>query len=168
MTTLLRYSNKLPGADAEKDDDAIKRIMFKSFPDDQQISHNRSGRKVRNQTMTQILQFMKDDKNYKGNQDRKKFLLETRNMVKVLMGSSVKGLRDQPWVLLGSCLTQGLLQLISLGSKCVAQLSTNVTIRLFWEALGVYPKKFALPAFIDAIYLLIHIFIKLHRSPCEA
>ena len=72
MTTLLRYSNKLPGTEAIKDEESIKKIIFKSFPDDWQITYNRSGRNLQDQTMAQVLQFMKDEKNYKDNQERKK------------------------------------------------------------------------------------------------
>ena len=72
MTTLLRYSNKLPGTEAVKDDESIKKIIFKSFPDDWQITYNRSGRSLKYQMMAQVLQFMRDEKNYKDNQDRKK------------------------------------------------------------------------------------------------
>ena len=55
MTTLLRYSNKLPGTDAVKDDESIKKIIFKSFPDDWQITYNPSGRDLHDQTMAQVL-----------------------------------------------------------------------------------------------------------------
>lgn len=46
MTTLLQYSNKLLGIDQLTDDEANKKTIFKSFPDDWQITYNRSWEKV--------------------------------------------------------------------------------------------------------------------------
>ena len=79
MTTLLRYANLLPGTDPVKDEQAIKKIIFKSFPDDWQITYNQVGRQLWTQTMAQVLQFMKDEKNYKDNQGRKKHPVDKKS-----------------------------------------------------------------------------------------
>ena len=72
MKTLFRYANKLPGTAALKTEDDIKEIIFDSFPDDWTTQYNRSGRDLENETMAEVVQFMKDEKNYKDNEDSKK------------------------------------------------------------------------------------------------
>ena len=72
MQTLCRYSNKLPGTVPVKSDEEIKELIFDSFPDDWTTQYNRSGRNLQEETMAQVLQFMKDEKNYKDNEDTKR------------------------------------------------------------------------------------------------
>ena len=64
METLIRYANKLPGNEPPLNDQQKKSIIFKSFPLKWQQAYVRSGRRIAQDTLTDIVQYMKDEKGF--------------------------------------------------------------------------------------------------------
>jgi hypothetical protein len=62
LTTLYRYSNKLPGIDPEKDTEHIKMPIFATFPESWRRDYARSGRKVANDSLQDIIDYMSMEK----------------------------------------------------------------------------------------------------------
>ena len=71
IETLVSYSNKLPGIEAPLQDDSVKIIIFDSFPETWQETFVRSGKVLREETLSEILQFMKNEKKFADKKDRK-------------------------------------------------------------------------------------------------
>ena len=64
METLIRYANRLPGNEPPLNDQQKKSIIFKSFPLKWQQAYVQSGRRIAQDSLTEIAQYMKDRKGF--------------------------------------------------------------------------------------------------------
>jgi hypothetical protein len=62
MLTLARYGNRLPGTEPVLTDDQVKKIIFQSYPLLWQQQYVRSGQRVSNSTLSEIVEFMSNEK----------------------------------------------------------------------------------------------------------
>ena len=72
IETLVRYLNKLPGRDRELNEDDVKGIIFDSFPLDWKKAFVRTGKPLHEETLGDILQFLKNEKKFADDDDKKK------------------------------------------------------------------------------------------------
>ena len=64
METLVRYANRLPGLEPQLNDDQIKLLIFESFPVKWQHAFIQSGRRIANEPLAKVVQYMKDEKSF--------------------------------------------------------------------------------------------------------
>jgi hypothetical protein len=69
MLTLSRYGNKLPGNEPALNDDQVKKCIFQSFPAKWQQQFIRSGQRVANTPLSDIVEFMSNEKSFADSQD---------------------------------------------------------------------------------------------------
>ena len=62
MLTLARYGNKLPGNEPVLTDDQVKKCIFSSFPLTWQQQYIRSRQRVANTPLSDIIEFMSNEK----------------------------------------------------------------------------------------------------------
>ena len=67
METLVDYANRLPGMEPALTADQIKLLIFESYPPRWQHAYIQSGRKIANETLPQVIQYMKDEKSFTDN-----------------------------------------------------------------------------------------------------
>jgi hypothetical protein len=84
MLTLARYGNKLPGNDPALTDEQVKKCIFQSFPAKWQQQFIRSGQRVANTPLSDIVEFMSNEKSFADSQDT------TRNAEKKKTFSTTK------------------------------------------------------------------------------
>ena len=69
---LAKYANRLPGNEPKLTDDQIKVIVFKSFPAKWLHQYTQSGHRIANATLQEMIQYMKDEKNFNDTMDKNK------------------------------------------------------------------------------------------------
>jgi hypothetical protein len=69
MLTLARYGNKLPGIEPPLTEDQIKKTIFHSFPPKWQQQFVRSGQHLATTLLTDIIEFMSNEKSFADAQD---------------------------------------------------------------------------------------------------
>jgi hypothetical protein len=69
MLTLARFGNKLPGIEPPLTEDQIKNCIFHSFPPKWQQQFIRSGQRVANTPLSEIIEFMSNEKSFADAQD---------------------------------------------------------------------------------------------------
>ena len=73
METLVDYANRLSGMEPALTIDQIKLLIFESYPPRWQHTYIQSGRRITNETLPQVIQYMKDEKSFTdGNADKNK------------------------------------------------------------------------------------------------
>jgi hypothetical protein len=83
MLTLARYGNKLPGTEPVLTDDQVKKCIFSSFPLTWQQQYIRSGQRVANTSLSDIIEFMSNEKIFadaqNSNKEKKPFSTKDKN-----------------------------------------------------------------------------------------
>ena len=64
MEILVNYANRLPGLEPPMNEDQIKKLIFSSFPKTWQHAYIQSGRRIQDETLARIIQYMKDEKSF--------------------------------------------------------------------------------------------------------
>jgi hypothetical protein len=72
MLTLARYGNKLPGNEPVLNDEQVKKCIFQSYPTKWQQQFIRSGQRVATSTLSDIVEFMNNEKIFADSQDTSK------------------------------------------------------------------------------------------------
>ena len=70
MRTLVRYTNKLPGTKPDIDDDLLKEMIFDSLPEGWKTDYVKH-HDIDNETIEDIITFMKRSKNIQDSEDNK-------------------------------------------------------------------------------------------------
>ena len=71
LETLIRYTNKLPGNEPLLTNEQTKDIIFTSFPDKWQQHYGKLRRKIAEDSLEDIVGFMKDEKHFADEEDKK-------------------------------------------------------------------------------------------------
>jgi hypothetical protein len=74
MLTLARYGNKLPGTEPTLTDEQVKKCIFHSFPLLWQQQYIRSGQRVANTSLSDIIEFMSNEKLFADTQNSARVL----------------------------------------------------------------------------------------------
>jgi hypothetical protein len=72
MLTLARYGNKLPGNEPALTEEQVKKCIFQSYPTKWQQQFIRSGQRVATSTLSDIVEFMNNEKIFADSQDTTK------------------------------------------------------------------------------------------------
>lgn len=72
ISTLIRYTNRLPGIEADINEELEKKMIFESFPKNWRIAYIRANRKLANESLSEMLSFMNDEKGFADEADANK------------------------------------------------------------------------------------------------